>query len=232
MIINNKKTLGQNDNFSCYFQTFKTLMMLLSSCFMENVFYVIQHFVYTCWQTKYYRNYHWDYFLSEIRYFSVHKKEVFFFKKKIKHKHYAPLWYIHTKNGSNYKNISSYTTISIRLFENLYEELNYLISKDNLLSLLFSLPTWSEQNNGDNENMPSFYEFWQSETLNLLVQCRSFILNYFDSKIMQLNKDRKCSIKIFFNFLLHFFFICSSERKRILYLLFLKQSIIEFALFF
>jgi len=45
-------------------------------------------------------------------------------------------------------------------FENTYKELNYLISKDNLLSLLFSLPSWLAVNEyKDNENMLRFYEF-------------------------------------------------------------------------
>lgn len=52
---------------------------------MENVFYVIQHFVYTCWQAKDYEK-----LLSKL----LFKRNLIFFCKEenfFKYKHYAPL---------------------------------------------------------------------------------------------------------------------------------------------
>jgi hypothetical protein len=151
------------------------------------------------------KNYYRNYILKETWYFFVQKR-IF-----LEYKYYAPLCLrmVVIMKISHVTEPSRYV-----FFENTYGELNYLISKDNLLSLLFSLPSWLAVNGfGDNENMLRFYEFWQSEILNLLVRCRSFIFHFL--QIMKLNKDRKRTIKIFSNFsipILLFLFVVWEER--------------------
>jgi len=69
------------------------LMMMLSSCFMENVFYVIQHFVYTCWQAKDYEK-----LLSKL----LFKRNLIFFCKEEDFSKIQTLRAVMLKNGSNH----------------------------------------------------------------------------------------------------------------------------------